>query len=178
MFNYAIGKARGLPYDFDRVIERSPFEGLEMNAWRRRRQELARKARAGYYGHEALARRIPPRRPDAPPTSWPGDLPTLSAKAWNHNLYGYDERGGHLPGYGWVNNGTPFPVGWTKQDIADAVEKVLRSPDTVEPFKGQDLVNYEKLVDGLLVRVGVGCTEDGRRHVTTCHDVEDGRRAS
>ncbi|KGF20961.1 hypothetical protein HMPREF2128_02765 [Pseudoglutamicibacter albus DNF00011] len=27
MFNYAIGKARGLPYDFDRVIERSPFEG-------------------------------------------------------------------------------------------------------------------------------------------------------
>lgn len=30
MFNYAIGKARGLPYDFDRVIERSPFEGLEM----------------------------------------------------------------------------------------------------------------------------------------------------
>lgn len=149
---------------------------VDLKVWRKRRQALARKAKKGYYGHEALARRIPPRHPDAPPTSWPGDLPTLSAKAWNHILYGYDKRGGHLPGYGWVNEGTPFPVGWTKQDIADAAEKVLRSPDTVSQVKGQDLVNYEKLLDGRLVRVGVGHTKDGRLHITTCHVVEDGRR--
>ena len=32
-----------------------------------------------------------------------GDPAPLTAKAWNHILYGYDDDGGHMHGYGWIH---------------------------------------------------------------------------
>ena len=144
---------------------------IDLNVWRRKRQDRAREAKRGHYGHEALARRIPPSRPDMVPSSWPDDLPELSAKAWNHILYGVDGRGGHLPGYEWVNGGTPFPVDWTKQDIIEAAEAVLRSPDEVQ-FPSNSITTYTGVIDGHSVRVAVSSNTAGRSSVASIYRLE------
>ena len=141
---------------------------IDLNVWRRNRQLRAKDAKRGHYGHEALARRIPPSRPDVVPSSWPDDLPELTAKAWNHILYGADGRGGHLPGYEWVNGGTPFPVDWTKQDIIEAAEAVLRHPELVVEDEVTGRLTFTRDVNGFKVLVGASRKSTGRIKVLTC----------
>ncbi|MDK8345439.1 hypothetical protein QP868_02225 [Brevibacterium sp. UMB1308A] len=141
---------------------------IDLNVWRRKRQDRAREAKRGHYGHEALARRIPPSRPDAVPSSWSDDLPELSAKAWNHILYGFDGRGGHLPGYEWVNGGTPFPVDWTKHDIVEAAEAVLRHPELVVEDDVTGRLTFTRVVNGFKVLVGASKQSTGKMKVLTC----------
>ncbi|MDO4665179.1 MAG: hypothetical protein Q4A71_03080 [Actinomycetaceae bacterium] len=82
--------------------------------------------------HESGRYRLPPEVPAEPPKDWPGDLPRLRAKEWNHILYGDIKRsGGHQYGYGWVNNRPEFPAHWSDQDIAQAIIAVLRKEEKV-----------------------------------------------
>lgn len=90
-----------------------------------------------------------PERVINAPDDWPDDLPALRAKEWYHTLYGNDDQGGHLRGYGWMHykrDGEPddfyeFPPDWGPQDIAAAGAAVLRQNRDV-------LVGRPKPVEG------------------------------
>lgn len=55
---------------------------------------------------------------------------------------------------GTVAGKTRFPRDWSDQDIEDAIELTIRRPSRdVEPFGDQ--LRFERVVDGVLVRVHV-----------------------
>lgn len=40
--------------------------------------------------------------------------------------------GGHMHGYNWLSGGSTFPEDWSEDDIADAIQHVLRHGETVD----------------------------------------------
>ena len=144
---------------------------IDYNEWRKRRQEAARQAKQGAFGHAAFARRIPPVKPDKVPDSWPDDLPTLKMNKWNHILYGDQNGGGHLPGHEWWKGGTPFPSGWSKNDISAAMEAALRNPDRIQVgVKNQK--EYVANIDGHNVLVVVASRSDGTKIINSAYIVD------
>lgn len=143
---------------------------IDMNVWARRRKELARKAKQGYYGNAAAARLIPPETPVTAPRDWPADLPELTDKTWNHVLFGVDGRGGHLPGYGWINNGTQFPAGWSANDIKNAAVAVLRSGSIPDADWRQGVITGT--VSGHELRVALSRAKSGKIRVRSIYKLD------
>ncbi|PLS26249.1 phage protein [Bifidobacterium parmae] len=121
---------------------------------------------------------IPPPTPAEAP-EWPSDLPlTIRAKEWNHILYGSDDGGGHLHGYGWQNPGktVEFPEHWTADDIRDAGITILDSKEnrafiTQLLAEGKNRGTVSGTIDGIEIKVAFAKAGKGTARVTSMFPV-------
>lgn len=116
--------------------------------------------------------KLPPVVPATPPPDWPKDAPKLSARVWNHILYGdYDKyarrerskwRGGHKYGYGWIAGGDEYPLNWEEKEIAESILKALNYKESP--------VRYNMPISGGSIKVFTS-RKDGR--ITTAFYKKD-----
>lgn len=116
--------------------------------------------------------KLPPVVPATPPPDWPKDAPKLSARVWNHILYGdYDKharresskwRGGHKNGYGWIAGGDEYPLNWEEKEITESILKALNYKESP--------VRYNMPINGGSIKVFTS-RKDGR--ITTAFYKKD-----
>ena len=123
---------------------------LQQRDWDKRRREVLERLELEFPDGYVGTRRLPPRNPAQAPPDWPADLPILRAKEWNHALYGESRAGGHLHGYGWINDRPEFDPVHAQEWLANAAAKVTR--DSL-PIQGSG--RLEGIVDGVTVYVSV-----------------------
>lgn len=102
-------------------------KSLHQGTWDAHRQNLLELLEHDYPDGYVGTKRLVPRNPAQAPANWPADLPILRAKEWNHALYGDNNGGGHLAGYGWVHGKPEFPPHADPAWVQAAAEHVLRS---------------------------------------------------
>lgn len=111
-------------------IEDAMVGDLRMSDWMTFRDHLARR----YVTMTDRSAKMPPLVPDSFEKMLLAGKYALTAKAYNHIAYGeYDSqekyfKGGHLHGYGWVQEKDEFPENWTMDDIITAAEYVMNHP--------------------------------------------------
>lgn len=103
---------------------KSTLDGIvHYEDWAKRREALARQLER----YPVPGSKIPPRYPVDVPEGRDQKVATLKAKEWNHILFSDKNGGGHLSGYGWINNGTEFDPAWGYAHVLEAMtETALR----------------------------------------------------
>lgn len=135
-----------------------PDNSMKLRDWEDYRSSLASR----YIAASNRSWGFPPKKPAPVPEDWPDDIPKPSVASWNHILYGYGKKenggkwhyqGGHLNGYGWIEDegygNTMFPKDWTPEDIEEAAIHILNAyPPTPRG-------TYQGRYNGLTIRVSV-----------------------
>ena len=117
-----------------RRIEDAMVGDVKMSDWMTFRDHLARR----YLTMTDRSAKMPPLIPDSFEKRLLGDKYSLTARTYNHIAYGsYDPKrdkflGGHLHGYGWVQEKDEFPKNWTMDDIITAAQYVITHPKEEE----------------------------------------------
>ncbi|PWG60532.1 hypothetical protein DF200_02550 [Bifidobacterium catulorum] len=102
----------------------------------------------------------------------------IRAKEWNHILYGSNDGGGHLHGYGWQNPGKAieFPEHWTSDDIRDAGIAILDSEENRATIAriladGKRRGVVSGTIDGIEIKVAFSQAGKGPARVTSMFPV-------
>lgn len=114
-------------------------------------------------------KRVPPRTPNPRPAPWLHADIQFSETRLNHILYSDKTGGGHLSGFGWIQDSlldkeeqtSEFPKSWGPLDVQNAVKSVLDTkwtPGTVGALEGE--------VNGTLVRVIISRRKETYRVIT------------
>lgn len=109
--------------------------------------------------------KLPPTNWVEPPEDWPQDLPLLRAREWNHILFGDTHGGGHLHGYGWINQRSEFEADWTPKMTAKKMQELLQTAYHSD-VRDSELLTYT--ANGCQYAIGVA-NRRGRIRVTTFH---------
>lgn len=147
---------------------------LSYSKWRAQRVDAMRKHD---FTHSPLDLIQPPTPAEAP--EWPDELPLIMrAQEWNHILYGWDNGGAHLHGYGWQFPGkaVEFPDTWSPDDIKNAGIAILSIPENRKRIEdllahGERKGSVTGTIDGIEIRVGFAKAGKRPARVTTIHPI-------
>ena len=84
-----------------------------------------------------------------------GDPAPLIAKSWNRILYGYDDDGGHMHGYGWIHGKPEFPDDWDERKILDACIETMKAKAPAIAARPGGREDVDLVVDGKPIRVAI-----------------------
>lgn len=158
---------RGRRHTSDNSIQYAKWDRERLRVLEALRERVARGLRDG-------SERLLPRNPVPVPDGWPDDLPTLTARKWNHLLFGYKTGGAHLYGYGWLreNPDYEFPAHISSDDIFTGARDILQSKRD-EWASNPSVVSVEGTIKGVPVKVTLGSRKPGgaRQILTIQKDV-------
>ena len=106
-----------------------------------------------------------------------GDPAPLTAKSWNHILYGCDDDGGHMHGYGWIHGKPEFPDDWDERKILDACIETMKAKAPAIAARPGGREDADLVVDGKPIRVAITGSTNKRQgtHITSFFPAVDGR---
>lgn len=147
---------------------------LSYSKWRAQRVDAMRKHD---FTHSSLDLIPPPTPAEAP--EWPDELPLIiRAQEWNHILYGWNNGGAHLHGYGWQFPGkaVEFPDTWSPNDVKNAGIAILSIPENRKRIEdllahGERKGSVTGTIDGIEIRVGFAKAGKRPARVTTIHPI-------
>lgn len=163
----------------DGAISNQTADGtLSDNAYRAARaQALAETSWADLERIRHGEMKMPPMLP-VDPVGWPGKAAApLTAEKWNHILYGYDDGGGHMHGYGWIHDKPEFPEDWDEKKILNACIETMKAKASAIAARPGGREDTDLVVDGKPIRVAITWStskKQGKR-ITSFFPAVDGR---